>query len=50
MCHGQFLTFRGKKFEKNMMLFSNLGAPFGDDGLDAIINGLKGLEANFTIV
>ena len=33
-----------------MMLFSNLGSPFGDDGLEAIINGLKGLETNFTLV
>ena len=33
-----------------MMLFSNFGSPFGDDGLDAIIDGIKNLETNFTVV
>lgn len=33
-----------------MMLFSNFGSPFGDDGIDDIIDGIKNLETNFTIV
>ena len=33
-----------------MMMFSNFGSPFGDDGLDAIIDGIKNLEVNFTVV
>ena len=33
-----------------MMMFSNFGSPFGDDGLDAIIDGIKNLETNFTVV
>ena len=32
------------------MMFSNFGFPFGDDGLDAIIDGIKKLETNFTVV
>ncbi|XP_028404243.1 X-ray repair cross-complementing protein 5-like [Dendronephthya gigantea] len=41
----------GKKCgEKNMMMFSNFGSPFGDDGLEAIIDGIKNLETNFTVV
>ena len=44
-------SYRGKKVaEKNMMLFSNFGSPFGDDGIEDIIDGIKNLETNFTIV
>ena len=47
----QIYSCRGKKVtEKNMMLFSNFGSPFGDDGLDEIIDGIKNLETNFTVV
>ena len=33
-----------------MMMFSNFGSPFGDDGLEQIIDGIKSLETNFTVV
>ena len=57
----QIYSCRGKRVtEKNMMLFSNFGSPFGDDGLDEIIEGggggggggggIKNLETNFTVV
>ena len=47
----QIYSCRGKRVtEKNMMLFSNFGSPFGDDGLDEIIDGIKNLETNFTVV
>ncbi|XP_031552940.1 X-ray repair cross-complementing protein 5-like isoform X2 [Actinia tenebrosa] len=41
---------RGKKVEKKIYLFTDLGSPFGKDQLDLIINGLKEMEAEFILV
>ncbi|XP_046839076.1 X-ray repair cross-complementing protein 5-like [Xenia sp. Carnegie-2017] len=41
----------GKKVtERNIVMFSNLGSPFGNDGIETILEGMKNLEVNFTIV
>ena len=40
----------GKKVEKKIYLFTDLGSPFGKDQLDVIINGLKDMEAQFVLV
>ncbi|KAK3699754.1 hypothetical protein QZH41_015603, partial [Actinostola sp. cb2023] len=40
----------GKKGEKKIYLFTDLGSPFGKDQLDLIINGLKDMEAQFVLV
>ena len=45
-----FPFFRGKKVEKKIYLFTDLGSPFGKDQLDLIINGLKDMEAQFVLV
>ena len=33
-----------------MYLFSDLGSPFGNDQLEAIIDGLKEMEIHFTLM
>ncbi|XP_020607078.1 X-ray repair cross-complementing protein 5-like [Orbicella faveolata] len=41
---------KGKKCEKKMYLFSDLGSPFGNDQLEAIIDGLKEMEIHMTLM
>ena len=42
--------FRGKKCEKKIYLFSDLGSPFGNDQLETITEGLKSLQVHLTLM
>ena len=42
--------FRGKKCEKKIYLFTDLGSPFGNDQLETITEGLKGLQVHLTLM
>ncbi|XP_048590285.1 X-ray repair cross-complementing protein 5 isoform X2 [Nematostella vectensis] len=41
---------RGKKCDKKIYLFTDLGSPFGNDQLDKIVDGLIELDAQFVLV
>ncbi|EDO36675.1 predicted protein [Nematostella vectensis] len=41
---------RGKKCDKKIYLFTDLGSPFGNDQLDKIVDGLMELDAQFVLV
>ncbi|XP_068705465.1 X-ray repair cross-complementing protein 5-like [Montipora foliosa] len=38
------------KFERKIYMFSDVGSPFGNDQLEAIIEGLKSLEIQLTLI
>ncbi|KAJ7388679.1 X-ray repair cross-complementing protein 5 [Desmophyllum pertusum] len=41
---------KGKKCEKKIYLFSDLGSPFGNDQLEAITDGLNNMEIHLTLI
>ena len=45
-----FFFFRGKKFAKKIYIFSDLGSPFGEDHMDAIVNSIKEMDIQLTLM